>query len=874
MAFKLGKSAAVSLESPESLFRDIKTKKVHGPLADQADLWRVYQEKALGLPDVALQLPTGAGKTLVGLVLAEWRRLKNGERVVYLCPTRQLVNQVVDQSIAQYGIKVHGFTGSKKAYDPGAAAEYRNCERVAVTTYSSLFNSAPFFDDPHIILLDDAHAAEQYIAGMWTLEVHLRQENHRALYETLVATLKPAISVADGQRLLDPEEAFRDRFWVEKIPTPTLLALQHALIRAVDALVGQETYPEPNHKFAWRAIRDHLECCHMYLGAGSILIRPLLPPTSTHHPFSDARQRLYMSATFGGGGELERITGRPDIARLQAKASWDRQAIGRRYFLFPERSLGADQEDDLCVELMKRAGRTLVLTPDGRRAGTFTEFVGNRLAYPVFDAQAIEKSKAAFVGKQRAVAIVANRYEGIDFPEGECRLLMIEGLPRATNLQEQFLIGRMGAVDLLNGRITTRLVQAFGRCTRSDQDFSAVVIRGEELNKHLMTPERRAYLHPELHAELQFGIEQAQGATVKDYQDNFDAFLAQGEAWREANADILGKRDRIKQDQPPGTQELADAAPIEIEYVDSLWNKDYESAFDKARAVLGLLKEPKLRGYRAMWHYLAGSAAWLAFEAGASGFDTRAREQFRAALKAEKTLAWLVPLSKLAYVDEVDQEVIEDKDTWSVVERLETLFDRVGTLTDHKYNKIEAEIRAKLDQNNASIFEDGHAQLGRLLGYEAGNRNDAASPDPWWMANGSLCFIFEDHSDSKPDGSLSVDKARQVCTHPNWVKEHLPVDAGARIVPVLVTPVRVADKAALPHLAEVLVWNLEDFRSWMNNALGVLREIRKDYPNAGDLAWRAMAAERLGAAAMTPRALLEMLETRVGATVLKRTGDS
>lgn len=98
MAFKITKTTAYSLESPEAMFRDIKTKKIHVPLADQADLWREYQEKALQFSDVAFHLPTGGGKTLVGLVLAEWRRLKFNERVVYLCPTKQLVNQVVEQA--------------------------------------------------------------------------------------------------------------------------------------------------------------------------------------------------------------------------------------------------------------------------------------------------------------------------------------------------------------------------------------------------------------------------------------------------------------------------------------------------------------------------------------------------------------------------------------------------------------------------------------------------------------------------------------------------------------------------------------------------------------------------------------------------------
>jgi superfamily II DNA or RNA helicase len=79
---------------------------------------RVYVEKALDETDRARQLPTGSGKTLVGLLLGEWRRRKFGERVVYLCTTRQLVHQVAEQSRAKYGLKVHAFVGKKADFPP------------------------------------------------------------------------------------------------------------------------------------------------------------------------------------------------------------------------------------------------------------------------------------------------------------------------------------------------------------------------------------------------------------------------------------------------------------------------------------------------------------------------------------------------------------------------------------------------------------------------------------------------------------------------------------------------------------------------------------------------------------------------------------
>lgn len=71
MAFKTLKTPTVSLESPESLFHDLRSRKIKGLLSQQADLLRKYHSEAVEQSDVALQLATGSGKTLVGLLIAE-----------------------------------------------------------------------------------------------------------------------------------------------------------------------------------------------------------------------------------------------------------------------------------------------------------------------------------------------------------------------------------------------------------------------------------------------------------------------------------------------------------------------------------------------------------------------------------------------------------------------------------------------------------------------------------------------------------------------------------------------------------------------------------------------------------------------------------
>lgn len=111
MVFKKPTARTSVPDSPDRLFRDLPRRK-HASLYDhQGQMLRTYTSTAVDVPDVALQLPTGSGKTLVGLLLAEWRRRKFQERVVFLCPTNQLVNQVVDEANAKYGLSVEAFTG-------------------------------------------------------------------------------------------------------------------------------------------------------------------------------------------------------------------------------------------------------------------------------------------------------------------------------------------------------------------------------------------------------------------------------------------------------------------------------------------------------------------------------------------------------------------------------------------------------------------------------------------------------------------------------------------------------------------------------------------------------------------------------------------
>ena len=184
----------------------------------------------------------------------------------------------------------------------------------------------------------------------------------------------------------------------------------------------------------------------------------------------------------------------------------------------------------------------------------------------------------------------------------------------------------------------------------------------------------------------------------------------------------------------------------------------------------------------------------------------------------------------------------------------------MGTVHNRKYDLEESTIlNALLQNDNGIAFENGHKRLGRLLGFDAENSSDEAAPDPWWIADESLCFVFEDHAEGKTSTVFPVRKARQAASHPDWIRTTLKLPSDAEIIPVIITPCTRTTKGAIPTLKNLRYWNLGKFRDWAKNALSVLREIRRDFPGPGNLAWRTSTAEKLKTASIAPRQLKEML---------------
>jgi len=205
--FRTTSSRSGTSGSPAALFHDLSDRadSIKYLWAHQKELLDAYSGGHLDSSDVALELPTGAGKTLVGLLIAEFRRRAYGERVAYMCPTRQLVRQVGAQA-ESYGIPANVFVGRQRDYDPAAFASFQQGELTAVTTYSSVFNVNPRIDRANVLIFDDAHSSETYLTGMWSLDIE--REDNLKLFNAIVGLFRewlPESFLADDSPYLRSE---------------------------------------------------------------------------------------------------------------------------------------------------------------------------------------------------------------------------------------------------------------------------------------------------------------------------------------------------------------------------------------------------------------------------------------------------------------------------------------------------------------------------------------------------------------------------------------------------------------------------------------------------------------------------------------------
>lgn len=756
-------------------------------LAQGDALRKWHDNRARG--DVGIVLNTGAGKTLVGLLVAQSLVNETREKVLYACSSIQLVEQTAEKAKG-YGLDVTTYFRGKFSNDL-----FVRGEAPCVTTYQALFNGRSVFFKQQLsaIVFDDAHAAEHLLRDHFSLR--LNRAALPGVYTELVSLFNSyhqKIGKAGSYAELE-DPTCRRLFLVPPFEVHAQLGELLRILRAAALHDDRDT------TFAWEYIQDHVDLCCVLVSGSEVTITPPFVPVLSLPYFGQGIRRVYLSATLAAPDAFARTFGKiPDAVAAPSTTAGECE----RLILIPSQLEVGKEDTEIAKELVK-ARKTLILVPTYARA---TKWQG--LADPPPREKVSESVREFKADPGIPKLLLAARYDGVDLPGDTCRVMVIDDLPMGVGPLERFLWEYLNLSNTLRTAIASRIVQSFGRISRGMSDHGVVILTGERLVDWVLVPRNRAVLPAFLQKQIVLGYEvSAHADAIKDLAAAVEQCLSRDDGWIAAYNEFM--KNAEPESSEVDTELLTRLAGSEAEYALLMWRRDYHAA---AKALSTTLEDAfSLSASTGAWHCL-----WLGRALELLGDGGSAQEMYSRAHSNQLNIP--------AYPRESDQNVGEavPGQIVEVDRQLKIMADGTVVLP----RKLDADLAHLDGSGTVAQTEESLRALGHYLGLQASRPDNefGTGPDVLWAAEGLPVLCMELKTDKDSSSRYQKKDVGQLNDHVQWVKDKV---GAVQIIPAFVGPiVGVTDNANPPK--EHQVFALKQFQILAERLKAALKDAAAD----------------------------------------------
>ena len=751
--------SADTVTDPQQLFQALPGRsKKYAYLRDvQGEVLSKWHE-APDQRDTVVKMNTGGGKTVVGL-LALKSCLNGGVGpAVYVAPDHYLCDQVIAEAAA---------LGLSVTEDP-RAIDYRSGRAILVIPIHTLINGLSKFgvgDDLRIeigsIVIDDAHACLSAAEEQFTLTLprsHPAYERFLQLFREDLRSQSPTTTI---------ELEANDPRGLVNVPYWAWIDKQDSVIRILADYRDDDAV-----KFVRPLLRDELGHCRCIFTSPKLEISSRCLPIEAIPSFVNARRRIYMTATLADDAVLVTDFGADPTAVQNPITPRTASDLGERMILIPQ-SINTDLTDEAIRDFIaqyRRHHNVVVIVPSKKRAQFWKDVAGPDLILTAENMRSGIERLRSTVGN---LAVMVNKYDGVDLPDDACRILVVDDLPDTRRLADRYEQSVLRASEREQVRQVQRIEQGMGRAIRSNEDYCVVVLMGQRLIGHLYASGAARHFSPAASRQLRLSEKLAEQVTnqglsalaapIQDLLDRNPQWVA---AARRSLIDVSYSADRPLDQIAVGQRE----------------------AYDAARRGRGDLAEARLRA-------AAESApdritkGWLLEQVAAVVHPTDAGRSQTILLAANDCNSRVTkPIAGITY------------------QRLNTAgMDqaRQAALYFERYpdpNELVIGINAILadlifQEETAEPFEQALMELGLHLGFRSQRpeKDGAGNLDVLWGLGDSRYLLLPCKNGAQTD-SIAKRYTDEVSGNLTWFRAHY--DAAARPIVAMVHPSRDLDAAA------------------------------------------------------------------------------
>jgi len=552
------------------------------PQSEALRNWDAVRQKQ----DVVIEMNTGGGKTLIGVLIAQSLVNETAGQVLYVCPTIQLIEQARMRT-EECGLEVATYYEGNWSNEQVFTGAYGPC----LTNYAAVFNGKSIFRKKEVcaFILDDAHVAGPNIRGSFTL----RLGSSSSAFSRIIELFRPYVEKSGhAQELV----AIRSGDWVPLLFIPGF-EINRQWQRLTQILVEEGVAENKATLFAWEHLRDRLNRCAILISAAAVEISPVSLPLSTLGYFFPNPRRIYLTATMPSPFQFAQTFG---VGNAHVIRPGGKSGDSQRLFVFAPGS--TDEEQQQWAKNIVDSYKACVIAPSKKQAETWIDIAD---LYDGSTGQAgVERFKAAPAPEKM---VMAARYDGIDLPGDACRVLVLDGIPVGSFAIERFIDQSLNLANTRTSTTAIRLTQAIGRIFRSNTDHGVVVLCGGELQSWLRNPSHQAFLPDLLQRQIQLGIQLRDLVEAGDatYEDLIEGILTGDREWDRIYNGSIRDYDTAARPTPPSW--LVDAASREGAAFLPLWQGDFAGVARSIRKLADSVyaSDKKLAAWYGHWCGLA-----------------------------------------------------------------------------------------------------------------------------------------------------------------------------------------------------------------------------------------------------------------------------